>query len=261
MGQAASKAGATLSKVAPRITQHTRATAEAPLKPGEYNPTRGHGPDAPDLGTMQEMPPDLIKFLQSSGPLHRTFDKERTSPKVYESLILDEKAREEQAKKANERVRRRMPILGGETAGDDGAVDDGSMTMRTTNFSTTDRASAFEGFGLNSRALFDLALKLSGANRKDDLWKNRVRDEFNLLVSKEINPTNASGRSEQQLADDLALLENTMRYISIPVLMRDVDGDIVGTWSHKVEDLKFSGMRVSREKSLHFVLLDEVKET
>jgi hypothetical protein len=57
MGQAASKAAATLSKVAPRITQ-ARAAAMAERKVGEYNPTRGQGPDAPKLPeTMQEMPP------------------------------------------------------------------------------------------------------------------------------------------------------------------------------------------------------------
>lgn len=205
---------------------------------------------------------DLIKFLQTSGPLHRTIDKELTSPKVYESLMQDENARDEQAKKANARVRRRMPIIGGDAVSDVGGIDDGSMTVRTTNFSITDRATVLEGFGLNRRALFDLALKLDAMKDNDNLWKIFVREEFNLLVSKEIDlPTLSSvGKSEAQLENDLAFFENTMRYIGVPVLMRDTDGDIVGTWSHKVEGLKFSGLRIAREKSLQFVLLDEDKE-
>ena len=176
--------------------------------------------------------------------------------------MQDENARDEQTKKANARVRRRMPIMGGDAVGEGGGIDDGSMTVRTTNFSITDRGTVVEGFGLNRRALFDLALKLDGVKSNDDLRKKCVREEFNLLVSKEIDlPTSPSvGKSEEQLENDLALLENTMRYISVPVLMRDTDGDIVGTWSHKVEDLKFSGLRMAQEKSLQFVLLDEDKE-
>jgi hypothetical protein len=51
MGQAASKAATTLTKVSNRIR------GNAPRKIFEYNPTRGQGPDAPKLPEkMQEMP-------------------------------------------------------------------------------------------------------------------------------------------------------------------------------------------------------------
>ncbi|KAL3797227.1 hypothetical protein ACHAWO_000656 [Cyclotella atomus] len=271
MGQAASKAATTLTKVSNRIR------GNAPRKNFEYNPTRGQGPDAPKLPEkMQEMPEDLIKFLKNTGPLERTVDQDRTSPKVYESLIADEKAKDDQAKKANERVRRRMPImgegqanaskldavLGGVGAGDDKYVDfnendDGSMTTRTTNFSTVDRSKRIESFGVNRKTLFDLSMKLNGIKSDSDEWKNLVGQEFKLLLSKD-----EVYKSEEQMEADLALLQDTMKYISVPVLMRDsgdANQDVIGIASDRVQDMKMSGLRLARENGLQFVVLDEDK--
>ena len=228
---------------------------------------------------------DLIKFLQSSGPLERSLDKERTSPKVYESLVADEKAKDEQAKKANERVKRRMPIIsgdrelnaskldgliGGVNAGNAanvandskvpiglGEIEDGSMTTRTTNFSTTDRSNRIENFGVNRRTLYDLSMKLNGIKSDTDKWKQLVGEEFKILVDKE-----EVSRSEEQMEKDLAMLQDTMRYISVPVLMRDTgdtDGDVIGIPRDRVQDLRLSGLKIAKEKSLQFILLDEDK--
>lgn len=221
---------------------------------------------------------DLINFLNQSGPLHRTIDKDRTSPKVYDTLMADEKARDEQAKKANERVRRRMPIMGngrgaasgldalvggpssGEAAGTVGDAEDGSMTMRTTNFSTVDRSNIFEGFGVNRRTLFDISTKLNGINSSNEEWKNLISREYLSLLSKEKQQPNSSARtrSQSQMDQDLALLQNALKYISLPVLMRDAEEDVIGTFEEKVKELQFvSGMRVAREGSLEFVLVNE----
>ena len=127
------------------------------------------------------------------------------------------------------------------------------MTMRTTNFSTVDRSNILEGFGVDRCTLFDLSMKLNGVNSESEEWKKLVDEEFQTLLSKEMQEPNSSAatRSQGQLDQDLALLQNALKYISIPVLMRDSQEDIIGTYSEKVKELQFvSGMRVAREGSL-----------
>lgn len=225
---------------------------------------------------------DLIKFLRNTGPLERTIDRDLTSPKVYESLVADEKAKDDQAKKANERVRRRMPIMGegqanaskldaviggigagdakdvdGAAAPDDLTEDDGTMTTRTTNFSTVDRSNRIESFGVNRRTLFDISMKLNGIKSDTDEWRNIVGDEYKILASQEVGY-----KSEEQMEADLVLLRDTMRYIGVPVLMRDTgdaDQDVIGIAPDRVQELKVSGLRAAKENSLKFVMLDEDK--
>ncbi len=67
---------------------------------------------------------------------------------------------------------------------------------------------------------------------------------------------------------DLVLLENSARYIGVPVLMKDTEGDIIGMWHNKVLDMKHSlGLKAVRKNSLQFVVKNEdgvggdVKET
>ena len=223
---------------------------------------------------------DLIKFLQSTGPLERSIDKERTSPKVYESLMSDDKAQEDQAKKANERVRKRVPIMSGEgrsvnasgldaviggvNAGDlknsgDEQVgvlnpeEDGTMTTRTTNFSTVDRSN-LDSFGVSRRNLFDLSMKLQKMQSDSEEWKKIVGQEYNNLLSKEVS------KSEEQTNKELALLTDTMRYIRIPAFMRDTgdtEEEVIGIAPDRIEGLKMSGLKLPKEKSLQLVMLDE----
>lgn len=223
---------------------------------------------------------DLIKFLQSTGPLERSIDKERTSPKVYESLMSDDKAQEDQAKKANERVRKRVPIMSGEgrsvnasgldaviggvNAGDlknsgDEQVgvlnpeEDGTMTTRTTNFSTVDRSN-IDSFGVSRRNLFDLSMKLQKMQSDSEEWKKIVGQEYNNLLSKEVS------KSKEQTDKELALLFDTMRYIRIPVFMRDTgdtEEEVIGIAPDRIEGLKMSGLKIPKEMSLQLVMLDE----
>eukprot|EP00970_Alexandrium_tamarense_P006925 scaffold1211_cov195-Alexandrium_tamarense.AAC.35 len=296
---------------------------------GEYSPTRGAGLEVNTGEMMPEMPPDLIKFLTNAGPLKRSIDKERTSPKVYDSLVVEDDSKagdtavdgagggssgnneesttinaneeKEQMKQANLRVRRRMPIMGGgggedsinkDTASvksggkEDNTLlqqqqqqlhqtnnesDDGTMTTRTTNFSTTDRSHIYMGFGLGRRDLFEVSKKLStlqqygtvgvGGESLDQSkeWKELVKNEFHSLIAKDVDLPQSSmaGRTEEQLDQDLKLMEDSLRYIGVPVLMKDTDGDIIGTWGYKVNDLRFSGLGVAKEGSVEFVLLGE----
>lgn len=287
MGQAASKAKEAAIKAAkdPRVTkaiqtQHTKNAAEAQWKrtssanTDEYSPTRGHNQSTTTTGneTMPEMPPDLIQFLNDAGPLQRTVDKELTSTKVYDALVTDETTREEHTKQANLRVRRRMPIvsykdhddliqsdeqmndsIGGD---DDDAVNDGTMTTRTTNFSTRDRSTNVVDFGLDRMELFQMALKLKELKVNSKEWKEEVENEFQKIRRKKVLSSKGDVKDFGKLKD-YALFENAMRYIGVPVLMKDEEDDIVGVKQNKVKDLRYSGMKEVPEEKVIFVMKAE----
>ena len=196
--------------------------------------------------------------------------------------MSDDKAQENQAKKANERVRKRVPIMSGEgrsvnasgldaviggvnagdviSSGDErvevqNPEDDGTMTTRTTNFSTVDRSN-MDSFGLSRQNLFDLSMKLQKVQSGSEEWKTIVGKEYNNLVSKEVS------KSEEQTEKELALLSDTMRYIRIPVFMRDTgdtEEEVIGIAPDRIEGLKMSGLKIPKEKSLQLVMLDEDK--
>ena len=196
--------------------------------------------------------------------------------------MSDDKAQEDQAKKANERVRKRVPIMSGEgrsvnasgldaviggvnagdviSSGDErvevqNPEDDGTMTTRTTNFSTVDRSN-IDSFGLSRQNLFDLSMKLQKVQSGSEEWKTIVGQEYNNLLSKEVS------KSEEQTEKELALLSDTMRYIRIPVFMRDTgdtEEEVIGIAPDRIEGLKMSGLKIPKEKSLQLVMLDEDK--
>lgn len=307
MGQAASKAAEAASKAAKRSSaassvhrisqpvqaqQRTRTAPEPEWKRsshpnppvGEYSPTRGHGHDrleadtaariaaaaSAENDTVPELPPDLIKFLNDAGPVERTVDKERTSSKVYDTLVKDEKARHEQAKQANKRVRRKMPLHA--SYGDSGNEDDGTMVERSTNFSTTDRSKTQSTrLGVTREDFFRL---LSSTNDDDNTnkvnkgmkikmavdspdWKKMMEAEYEGIVAKQQNSASNSQSSFDQLKDK-TLFENSLRYIGVPTLMKDTDGDIVGVWPQKAKDLQHShGIKVVPKRSLDFVMMNE----
>ena len=196
--------------------------------------------------------------------------------------MSDDKAQEDQAKKANERVRKRVPIMSGEgrsvnasgldaviggvnagdviSSGDErvevqNPEDDGTMTTRTTNFSTVDRSN-IDSFGLSRQNLFDLSMKLQKIQSGSEEWNTIVGQEYNNLLSKEVS------KSEEQTEKELALLSDTMRYIRIPVFMRDTgdtEEEVIGIAPDRIEGLKMSGLKIPKEKSLQLVMLDEDK--
>lgn len=196
--------------------------------------------------------------------------------------MSDDKAQEDQAKKANERVRKRVPIMSGEgrsvnasgldaviggvnagdmiSSGDErvevqNPEDDGTMTTRTTNFSTVDRSN-IDSFGVSRQNLFDLSMKLQKIQSGSEEWKTIIGQEYNNLLSKEVS------KSEEQMEKELALLSDTLRYIRIPVFMRDTgdtEEEVIGIAPDRIEGLKMSGLKIPKEKSLQLVMLDEDK--
>ena len=157
-------------------------------------------------------------------------------------------------------------VVGGVNAGDvissgdervevQNPEDDGTMTTRTTNFSTVDRSN-MDSFGLSRQNLFDLSMKLQKVQSGSEEWKTIVGQEYNNLLSKEVS------KSEEQTEKELALLSDTMRYIRIPVFMRDTgdtEEEVIGIAPDRIEGLKMSGLKIPKEKSLQLVMLDEDK--
>jgi len=282
MGQAVSKATSAVKRAAATTrqqqAQRTRSAAEAEWKKSsaattsthnhssqEYAPTRGE-PSTPvsstantndDIDTSQmEMPPDLIKFLNDAGPLQRTLDKDRTSSKVYDSLLSNENERQEQAKQANTRVRKKMPIISAVKDTTNG--DDGTMVERSTNFSTTDRTSRIldesTRFGVTREDLYNINEKLKGVTNVDsEEWKKIIQDEYESIIAKNVD---SSSKSDD--LKDLIPFENCMRYIGVPVIMKDNEGDIIGVWPSTVEDVKHSsGLKVVPPMNVVFIYKNE----
>ena len=250
---------------------------------GEYSPTRGHNQQHNNTTIttgekIPEMPPELIKFLNDAGPLKRTVDKELTSSKVYDALVADEKTREEHTRQANLRVRRKMPLVSyndhdklirnderrnnkymdaAPAVDEECDGDDGTMTTRTTNFSTRDiSASTKSDFGLDRMEIFQLALKLKEIKVNSSKWKEELENEFKQIRRKKMLSSKGDTKDFGQLKD-FALFENSMRYIGVPVLMKDTEDDIVGVPSHKVEDLRFSGLKEVPDEKVIFVMKAE----
>ena len=310
MGQAASKATEAAKRAAaaaPHISQtiktnQTRAAAEAEWNrftaeaaaastsknhsEGEYSPTRGmttgggagddDDDDAPT--NMPEMPPDLIQFLNDAGPLQRTVDKDLTSSKVYEALVSDENAREEQAKQANLRVRRKMPIVshaGHNTeqqpllhdVNKNSDINDGTMTERTTNFSTRDRSSEHsKRLGVTREELFQLSKRVRDMEVDSTEWKGFIESEYGRIANGNDGASLSSTAGKLEMPkkknfdqlQDMILFENSLKYIGVPELMVDSDGDYIGTWHHRADEMKHSsGLKIVPEGSAVFIMESE----
>ncbi|KAL3758253.1 hypothetical protein ACHAWU_004891 [Discostella pseudostelligera] len=266
--------GSSSSSNSTRAQQHQADTARRIANAASSRSDDTHASSSDS--TLLELPPDLIKFLNDAGPVTRTIDKQLTSARVYDALVQDEKVVREHAKQANTRVRRRMPILSssGDATCRENLEEDGTMTERTTNFSTTKRssntASAFANnyLGVTRQDFFDLSIKVSSVTVDSPEWKKVVHDQYEEIAKRnDASSSSQQSKSKKATTDskggfdrlrDIALLENSARYIGVPVLMKDTDGDIIGMWQHKVEDMKHSfGLKAIRKNSLQFVMQNE----
>jgi hypothetical protein len=186
----------------------------------------------------QEMPDDLLKFLNDKGPVTKNVDKALTSPKVYDSLQVEEEQRRQQDQQQNQRRLRRMPIIGDmDTAPGEDTSLDGTTVEKTTNFSTAVKNTNDAELRLTDREMFDLVSKLQAGAVKPETY---VRDKLKALNVSEVDP--------QTKDTNIELIQNVMRYYAIPTLMQDTDKSIVGAWSGEhVNDLKKLGVRKAPE--------------
>ncbi len=240
----------------------------------------------------------------------RSDDEQSKRTGVNKGDEVNTAIRDQQAKEANVRVRRKMPIVGG----DDGAfikslksengggsiIDDGTMVTRTTNFSTTDRSELYTGFRLKREDFFLLAnssadvLSVMKASRNGNVESTsnesvvekdakdptcnmnleQLKQKIRTIIGQgnigdRLQPSQPQTSQQKKnvstlelldsmTGEDARLLRNTLLYISIPALMKDNDGDILGTHPDKASELKFSaGLKIAKEGEVMFALVEE----
>ena len=183
----------------------------------------------------QGMPQDLLDFLNDVGPLERKVNKERTSPKVYESLKSEEEQVRKKVEESRMRKRRIMPMVEHSSDGEE-AEEDGTATSRTTNFSSTNKEEDNQHLRLTDSELFGFLTQL-----KD-----------NKVTAKEIVTQHFENNGEPILPQDRTVkhidsIKNMNKFIGIPILMEDTDKSIIGAWSHRIEDLKSLKIKMAQE--------------
>ena len=182
----------------------------------------------------QEMPDDLIKFLNDAGPLKRAVDKDFTSPKVFDSLKKDDDIILQKEQQERQRRRRVMPMMSEREGTLDADEDrmDGTTVSRTTNFSTAVRDDDKAEIRLSDEELFKLLSDLQDGNvTPDELVEKTFKD--NQVITKE------------QRMENIKLVENMKEYTAVPTLMQDTDKSYVGAWSESINDLKLAGLRIA----------------
>ena len=193
-----------------------------------------------------ELPPDLLKFLQDVGPLKQTLDKVQSSPRVVEQQEKQEKrdaaAKKKQADEeaistrstSRRRERISMPLMGN---------DSQYTTERNTNFARqTEKTSDNEipKFGTTGLQLFELLamyqkeqekVKDTGKTIEDDVIGNIVK----TFYQKKYGTSTSNGGGDQELPwssteqeQHLQLLKNVLKYIELPILMKDSEGNFLG---------------------------------
>lgn len=152
-----------------------------------------------------EMPEDLLKFLNDVGPLQRKVDKEFTSPRLRDSLQKEELENRTQEEDVRRSVRE-MPIMGQE-------MD--HVTSRTTNFATAPADSVDEhDFGLTEVQMYEL-LALEKSNT--DMWKK------------------GGGNDDAEKEAQLKLIESARKYLDLPIIMKDKDQDFLGLYDDQMK--------------------------
>jgi hypothetical protein len=190
-----------------------------------------------------KLPDDLIKFMTDVGPLKTDQDHAATTTKrlriprmsgsLFAPTLVDtySTAKEEEPTKsqspAHDKTRRTESMRLAENIA-------GIETSRTTSFShKQDVANPNEIAGLDVVQMYGL---LTGASSPDSYCDD-----------------NSGSRAEK-----LHLLEQSMGYLQVPVLLRDSDRSFVGAWPEKVGALQqaHQGMEIVPQSRAKLVLED-----
>jgi len=197
-----------------------------------------------------EMPEDLLKFLNDIGPVKRSLDKEMSSPKLVESLQGQEEKRSEREKLATQRQRRRMPMIEGIEKSLDGTKEiemEAVTTSRTTNFSNAVLTDG-DQLLLRDKDLFQVVREYSKAETEN--WRDADLKSFVTSCAPKLidsTRTNDAGKLEKFSSD----LTTSLRFIGIPVLLRDEDNSLVGIWQDRLSDMQYSRLtKTNRDKLL-----------
>jgi len=193
-----------------------------------------------DKDTPQEIPDDLLKFLNDAGPASQTIDKELTSPRVRDMKEEERKSHQNQSNKL--RKRRKMPMV--EKLGE-GTSSEGLTTERTTSFSTTIRDKNESHTRFSHFEVFEM-LKKSQFKNAEVISKERLESIANSQLEEHVilNGSNPIITDSQKI-ESTRLLLNVIKYNGSPVLMEDTDKSLVGAWSDRVEELNKIKVRIA----------------
>jgi len=193
-----------------------------------------------DKDTPQEIPDDLLKFLNDAGPASQTIDKELTSPRVRDMKDEERKSHQNQSNKL--RKRRKMPMV--EKLGE-GTSSEGLTTERTTSFSTTIRDKNESHTRFSHFEVFEM-LKKSQFKNAEVISKERLESIANSQLEEHVilNGSNPIITDSQKI-ESTRLLLNVIKYNGSPVLMEDTDKSLVGAWSDRVEELNKIKVRIA----------------
>lgn len=168
----------------------------------------------------QELPEDLLKFLNTMGPVER---KEKKGPRLRKHQL-------EQLEEEGRQVRD-MPIM---------ENVDKFTTSRTTNFSR--RQEEEDKFvGVTGRELYRL---LQDCDQE-------------VTVESLVQRSNTNNDEKKVYSE---ILQNTLKYMQIPVIMKDTDDTYVGVWPDKVNDMKKMNLKVVPESEVRILLSVEDPE-
>jgi hypothetical protein len=197
------------------------------------------GNDDNNNNTNLEMSEDLIKFLQDMGPVV-VQRKPSTGPRVRKHELMEEQQEPTKLEQqgSNSRQIREMPIM----------QETPYFTTRTTNFSRTKEQE--DPFGLTGRELYRLL------QQKEDV-DVAVAAAVVAATSTTTTQVQNANENEKQKEYYSNLLHNSIKYLQVPVIMKDTDDTYVGTWPESVADMKLMKLTVVPESQVRILLAVE----
>jgi hypothetical protein len=269
MGQQASKAAKNvstrLSAVSKQISKPTSRFTDPSATEAGF--TRGEGPVRSDGGVYidprdekqrqflakqaggsdkyKEMPDDLVKFLVDVGPVGKkkedkkeninnklhamqvksspaassTKDNARVNPRQPNSIPIDQETGK--AVESSPRVREEMPLA--KNIG-------GFNTTRTTSFSYKQESENDRDFGVGDVLdIYDLVVRKHTLSSIDEAVESFYQDR---IKDRDVKWTDEEQKGHREL------LQQALKYVEIPIIMKDTDDSYVGAWPERVEELK-----------------------
>lgn len=213
-----------------------------------------------------EMPADLLRFIQDVGPAKKVVDEDLTSPRLLDEANKDELAKGESARKASRRRRVHMPLVSG--LGDGTGTDDGDealMTQKNTNFAG--QHDSMEGEEASSRgvansAATDKEFSLDVVQFYELLQPSEDAKEISQKVD-EFYQKLVEARSDSQVEwteverdEQKKLLLQTLQVLEVPTLRMDNDDNILGLYTKDVPGPEVKSMTLVPEDKAMLVLKD-----
>lgn len=218
---------------------------------------RGRAPPAPSGSTVaatpagvpnQDMPPDLLKFIQDVGPAGQSVDTDLTAPRLLREENRAELAKVESVRKPARR-RIRMPLMGD---------DDTFTTEKNTHFASSplgphQRRQA--DFGTTDLQLY----RLLAAKKGDESVETNVVDAFHRTMATPDNGGAGAAWTDEETKKQREWLVQTLRVLDLPTLRMDSDNNILGFYPQDVPGPEVKSVRPIPETKVMLVLKDLVE--